>query len=175
MLTTKMIASGHSRWAERFGINVMLGTSVLKAIWDELAQTWSVTVSPTAGQEEIITARNLVLSIGGGAAVPVSPEWPGREEFGGTAVHSIDYKTAEPWRGKKGVVIGTANTGHDVAEDMVNAGLKSVTMVQRGATFVFPAEWLHKAEDSMSHHHPATHAQPEENTARLQTCSGVQP
>src|SRR6201999_2650924 len=40
----------------------------------------------------------------------------------------------------------TANTAHDIAEDMANAGM-TTTMVQRNPTFVFPAEWLHSAED----------------------------
>ena len=43
-------------------------------------------------------------------------------------------------------MIGTANTGHDVAEDLANAGM-ATTIVQRNPTFVFPAEWLHRAED----------------------------
>ena len=47
-------------------------------------------------------------------------------------------------------VIGTANTGHDIAEDMANAGMDT-TMVQRNSTFVFPAEWLHRAEDVHYH------------------------
>jgi hypothetical protein len=43
-------------------------------------------------------------------------------------------------------VVGVANTGHDVAEDMANASM-DVTMVQRGPTFILPVEWLHAAED----------------------------
>jgi cation diffusion facilitator CzcD-associated flavoprotein CzcO len=69
-------------------------------------------------------------------------------------MHSKDYKNALDWRGKHGVVVGTANTGkssifllrgpyiqifllllaQDIAEDMVNAGLASVTLVQRSKT-----------------------------------------
>lgn len=65
-------------------------------------------------------------------------------------MHSAQYVCADEWRGKKGVVVGTANTGrmslnrlrrptlthvgHDVAEDMLAAGLSSVTLVQRGRT-----------------------------------------
>jgi cation diffusion facilitator CzcD-associated flavoprotein CzcO len=68
-------------------------------------------------------------------------------------MHSKDYKNASDWKGKHGVVVGTANTGnksfslsvlliltffdslgHDIAEDMVEAGLASVTMVQRNKT-----------------------------------------
>jgi hypothetical protein len=71
------------------------------------------------------------------------PNLPNREKFNGTVLHSVDYKNSDSWSGKKGVVIGTANTGHDVAVDMVNASLSSITMVQRGHTLVLPVQVLH--------------------------------
>jgi len=49
-------------------------------------------------------------------------------------MHSVNYKNASAWKGKHGIVIGTANTGHDIAEDMLEEGLASVTMIQRSPT-----------------------------------------
>lgn len=80
-----------------------------------------------------------------------------KENFKGTILHSVQYKNPSQWKGKAGVIIGSANTGqayhstaighdgfadhfriaHDVAEDMLEAGLSSVTMVQRGRTCTF--------------------------------------
>lgn len=78
-----------------------------------------------------------------------------QENFKGTILHSADYTSASEWKGKHGVVVGTANTGkknhsriicvfvnkfhlgHDVAEDMVESGLSSVTMIQRSPTCTF--------------------------------------
>ena len=57
-------------------------------------------------------------------------------------MHSVQYKNCESWAGRKAIIIGAANTAHDIAEDMVHAGLESVTMVQRGATCVVPAEYM---------------------------------
>ena len=66
------------------------------------------------------------------------------------------------------MIIGTGNTGtvksclhlsqtkltntiaHDVAEDMLDAGLESVTMVQRGRTAVFPIEYYKMWSDRKS-------------------------
>lgn len=56
-------------------------------------------------------------------------------------MHSAQYKDSDAWSGKKGIVVGTANTGHDVAEDMLQAGM-DVTMIQRGATYVVPREYF---------------------------------
>lgn len=47
----------------------------------------------------------------------------------------------------KAVVVGTANTAHDIAEDMLDAGCSTVTMVQRSDTFVLPTEWYEKVQE----------------------------
>ncbi|KAK4550414.1 hypothetical protein LTR86_011331, partial [Recurvomyces mirabilis] len=79
----------------------------------------------------------------------------------GTIMHSSEYRSCKDWSGQRGVVVGTANTAHDVAEDMANANMYT-TMMQRGHTFVLPAEWLHHALDMHynDHMHP-THADKE--------------
>ena len=48
-------------------------------------------------------------------------------------------------KGARGVTVGTANTGDDVAEDMTNAGLHT-TMLQRGSTMIMPGPWLLAAD-----------------------------
>ncbi|KAG8626324.1 hypothetical protein KVT40_005269 [Elsinoe batatas] len=45
------------------------------------------------------------------------------------------------------LIIGTANTAHDIATSLLPVA-SSVTMLQRSPTFVFPAEWLHAAQDA---------------------------
>ncbi|KAF2157668.1 putative flavin-containing monooxygenase [Myriangium duriaei CBS 260.36] len=146
MLTTKMIGSGFKRWVDRFNINIMTATTVQNAVWDNSSGLWTITAS-AAAQDRTFKAKNLILACGSYASMPASPTWPGRERYKGTALHGSEYTSSTPWRGKRGIVVGTANTGHDVAEDMVQAGFSSVTMVQRGKTFVYPAEWLHAAQD----------------------------
>ena len=76
----------------------------------------------------------------------MSPEWATPEKikasgFKGTVVHGSQYRNVDKFAGQRGVVIGTANTAHDVAEDMAIAGMET-TMVQRNPTFIFPGEWL---------------------------------
>jgi Flavin-binding monooxygenase-like len=61
----------------------------------------------------------------------------GQEIFKGHTLHSVHYTNPSAWKGKRGIVVGTANTGHDVAEDMLAAELSSVTMVQRSPTCIF--------------------------------------
>ena len=155
MLPAKRIGAGHKAWSERYEINLQTSTDVEFASFD--GKRWTVGVSSAEGKQTF-TARHLVLSIGTGHLTPVVPNWATTEKidasgYKGTIVHGSGYRSCAPWAGKHGIVVGTANTGHDVAEDMANAGM-TATMIQRGSTFVFPAEWLHRAEDI--HYRPDT-------------------
>ncbi|EMC98299.1 hypothetical protein BAUCODRAFT_66326 [Baudoinia panamericana UAMH 10762] len=150
MLPAKRIGAGHKAWSEKYDINVRTSTAVDAASYDAESQTWTVRAS-TPEAQQTFTTRNLVLAIGTGHLTPVVPEWASPEKiassgFKGTILHGSNYKNCTLFAGKRGVVVGTANTAHDVAEDMANVGM-STTLVQRGATFIFPAEWLHHAED----------------------------
>ena len=87
------------------------------------------------------------------------PHYPDQELYRGTVLHSKDYTTSAHWAGKHGVIVGTANTAHDVAEDMLGASLSSVTMVQRGRTLVVPATILAHIQDPLYNTHiPTEHA-----------------
>ncbi|PSN61546.1 flavin-containing monooxygenase, partial [Corynespora cassiicola Philippines] len=125
--------------------SLWLSTIVNHATYSKSKGSWTVTLIQ-AGNERVISARHLVFCVGNTGRVPQQPNLPGRESFHGTVIHSVDYTCATEWAGKRGIVIGTANTGHDVAEDMADAGMH-VTMVQRLKTPVLtvPKLPLHKA------------------------------
>ena len=156
MLPTKRIGAGHNAWSKKYNINIRTSTTVARARWEESSREWTVEIQTKGETNDVLKAKNLVLTIGTGHATPAYPSWSTPDQihssgFQGTIVHAFaGYKNAHAWTGKRGVVIGTANTAHDVAEDMANAGMDT-TIVQRGATFVFPAEWLHAAEDTQYH------------------------
>ncbi|HBK05872.1 MAG TPA: monooxygenase, partial [Acetobacteraceae bacterium] len=50
-------------------------------------------------------------------------------------LHSSQYTDGEEWNGKKAIVIGTGNSGHDIAQDLYSSGAK-VTLVQRSPTLI---------------------------------------
>ncbi|KAM5382928.1 hypothetical protein BFJ70_g13532 [Fusarium oxysporum] len=102
--------------------------------------SWTVSLNQSGNQRTIV-ARHVVFCIGFTGRQARVPVFPDRDEFTGEVLHSVDYISASQWAGKRGVVIGTANTGHDVAEDMLHAGM-DVTMVQRSRTAVLNVERL---------------------------------
>lgn len=135
-LGTQDLASGYRRFAERLGIDVWTSSELVKpATFDPTVKKWTVHIVHN-GTPYTVCAHHIVLCTGPGGTVPLRPSCPGLEEYQGTALHSAEYANADAFRGKRGVVVGSANTGHDVARDMVKTGLGEVTMVQRGTTYV---------------------------------------
>lgn len=140
------LARGYQEWAKKYGINVWLSTSLESGSWDVRSKTWQLHIM-RGGEVQTITAAAVVLALGAGCQIPAMPKWAGRENFKGIIQHSVEYTSAKAWRGKRGIVVGTANTAHDVAEDMVEAELISTTMIQRSRTYVMPVEYYTPLSD----------------------------
>lgn len=132
------IAAGFQKYVKTFGINVMTSTKVVSASFDTAAQIWTVLVQRD-GETLTLSARHLVLATGSMGNSPITPEYTDRHKFQGDTIHALRWKNATPWKGKKGIVIGSANTAHDIIADMVKANFESVTLVQRSKTWVMPS------------------------------------
>ncbi|KAK2604340.1 hypothetical protein N8I77_007281 [Diaporthe amygdali] len=141
LLGSKELAEGFQRYANEFDLDVRVSTTVESAKWNEGTKVWTVEAKQN-GRDWSIQGRHLVFAIGAVGQFPKIPQIPNREAFQGTAMHSVQYKYPTAWKGKKGVVVGTANTAHDVAEDMVDAELSSVTLVQRSPTAILPYKYF---------------------------------
>jgi len=137
---------GYQRFVKTYGLDVWLSTNLEKARWNKKDSTWTLRVN-RRGMRQDVRTRHLVLAIGGGGQIPKMPTLANREVFNGKVLHSGDYKNSKAWAGLRGVVIGSANSGHDITNDMLQAGCSSVTMIQRGRTPVLPVEYYRKIYD----------------------------
>ncbi|MEW6320860.1 MAG: NAD(P)/FAD-dependent oxidoreductase [Acidobacteriota bacterium] len=72
---------------------------------------------------------------------PIVPRWPGQETFGGTVVHSAEYRNGRPFAGKRVLVVGFGNSGGEIAIDLHEHGAEPSIAV-RGAVNVVPREIL---------------------------------
>lgn len=133
------LARGYKEYAEKHEINVWLSSKLESASIDQKTKIWTINFT-RQGETKTLKTPHFVFAIGAGGTIPKMPQLPGREHFHGTVIHSGSYKNAREWKGKKCVIVGCGNTAHDVAEDMLDAGVESVTMIQRGRTFVSPIE-----------------------------------
>ena len=75
----------------------------------------------------------------GASGIASVPDIPGLSNFAGTVLHSSHYEDGEAWTGKNALVIGSGNSGHDIAQDLHAAGAK-VTLVQRSPTMIVNVE-----------------------------------
>jgi putative flavoprotein involved in K+ transport len=128
------IANWLEFYADTMEINVWLQTEFLRGSYDEKAGRYTLTVKRGDGTERILRPRHIVFATGV-SAVPIMPKLPGIETFAGDLMHSAHYDSGKKWKGKKGIVFGTGNSGHDVAHDLCVSGVET-TMVQRAKTLI---------------------------------------
>ena len=61
--------------------------------------------------------------------VPFVPDWPGT--FEGEIVHSTAYRNPEPFRGRRVLVVGSGNSGAEIAADVSSGGAAEVLLSVR--------------------------------------------
>jgi len=114
-------------------------TTCTSASYDAAKGEWRVEVDRD-GERVTLAPKELVLATGM-SGVPNIPEIPGIDGFKGDIWHSSKHPGGEGYAGKKAVVIGSNNSGHDICADLWEHGA-DVTMVQRSTTHVSKSETL---------------------------------
>jgi dimethylaniline monooxygenase (N-oxide forming) len=117
-------------YAERFGVrpHIRFRTEVTDV--SPSGDSWTVTLK--GGEQKRYSA---VLVANGHLWDPRWPSFPGR--FEGTAIHSHHYKTADPFEGKRVLVVGIGNSAVDIAVDLCRQA-KSVHLSTRRSAWVMP-------------------------------------
>jgi putative flavoprotein involved in K+ transport len=62
---------------------------------------------------------------------PVVPDWPGRESLGGRLVHSVEYVEPARYAGLDVLVVGSGNSGAEIATDLAEGGAARVRLSVR--------------------------------------------
>ena len=121
-------------YAEAMEINCWTSTEFVRGSYDEQAQCWSVQLRRADGTVRSMRPRHVVFAIGA-SPIPHMPELPGLDSFAGEVMHSGQYQTGVPWKGRKALVLGTGTSGHDVAQDLHACGA-DVSLIQRSPTYI---------------------------------------
>ncbi len=127
------LANWFESYAESLELNVWTGTDLVWGAYDDVAGRWALTLRRD-GEDRTVHPRHLVYATGV-SSIPVRPELPGLAEFGGTVMHSGAYTHGAMWRGRCALVLGTGNSGHDVAQDLQASGA-AVQLIQRSPTYI---------------------------------------
>ena len=131
------LANWFESYVDGLELNFWTDTEFEGGTYDETKGCWDVTLR-RGGETRTMHPRHVVLATGV-SGIPNIPEIPSLTNFGGQIVHSSGYDDGESWKGKRALVIGTGNSGHDIAQDLYSSGA-TVTMVQRSSTLVVSIE-----------------------------------
>ncbi|GFF46966.1 probable indole-3-pyruvate monooxygenase YUCCA10 [Aspergillus udagawae] len=134
------LADWFEAYASIMELNIWLKTSVKSAVYDDAKAQWTVTVvRGNTGLERVLHPRHIIWCTGH-SGEPKIPVFPGQAHFKGTVYHGSQHHDASDYdvKGKKVVVVGTGNSGHDIAQNFYENGA-DVTMLQRSGTYVITA------------------------------------
>ncbi|MFV0297649.1 MAG: flavin-containing monooxygenase [Hyphomicrobiaceae bacterium] len=128
------IANWLEFYADTMEINIWNSTEFTGGSFDEKTKTWSLDVKKSDGSTRTLKPRHVIFATGV-SAIPIMPRMPGIETFKGELMHSSKYNNGRAFKGMNAAVLGTGNSGHDVAHDLCISGANT-SMVQRNATLI---------------------------------------
>ncbi|MFO1158642.1 MAG: NAD(P)/FAD-dependent oxidoreductase [Reyranellaceae bacterium] len=132
------LAGWFEAYVESLELNYWTETEFEGGSYDERHGRWTVTLRRADGSRRQMKPRHVVLATGV-SGIPSLPDIPSLKDFAGKVVHSSRYEDGEAWAGKRALIIGTGNSGHDIAQDLYSGGAQ-VTLVQRSPTLVVNIE-----------------------------------
>ncbi|QPF84140.1 NAD(P)/FAD-dependent oxidoreductase [Bradyrhizobium genosp. L] len=128
------LANWFEAYVDAMELNFWTGTEFTGGSYDDAQGRWTVELRRADGTTRKMQPHHVVMATGV-SGIPNRPDIPGLNNFAGKVVHSSFYEDGEDWYGKRALVIGTGNSGHDIAQDLHSSGAE-VTLVQRSATLI---------------------------------------
>ena len=116
-----MLGNWFEFYADTMELNFWTGTEFIRGDYDEDTKRWNATVRRPDGSERTLRPRHVVFA-NGVSGIPKIPDLPGLDDFNGDVIHPHSFTDGSAWRGKNALVLGTGNSGHDVAQDLHSHG-----------------------------------------------------
>ena len=138
-LGTNQVLAYLEGYAREFGVDGAVQTSTEVLAVEPVAGRWLVTTDRHGAQE-----YDAVVVANGHLSKPRSPSFAGA--FTGERLHSHDYRTSEPFRGKVVVVVGMGNSGCDIAVDLARVA-DQVFLSTRRSAWILPKYLLGRPTD----------------------------
>jgi putative flavoprotein involved in K+ transport len=125
-------------YAKHFDLRIISNCEVQKVRMENEAPFPTWVVDSTCG----LWRCQAVVIATGHYGKPYMPQWPGMEDFTGSLMHSVQYKTGRDYAGKRVLVIGAGNSGAEIATDLAEQGASFVGCSIRTPPPVVPRDWL---------------------------------
>ena len=113
-------------YAVHHRLDVRLGTGVSRVDRSASGDSWSLTLADGSSH----TAPYVVVATGFNHT-PREPDVPGLSAYTGEVVFARDYRSGAPYSGRDVLVVGTGNTGTELAVDLVEHGAARVRLAVR--------------------------------------------
>lgn len=110
-------------YAARHRIEPRFGTSVERV--ERSDGGWRLTTSDGPVEADVAVVAT------GFTNAPYLPDWPGAAGFTGELLHSSEYRNADPYRGRNVLVVGSGNSGAEIAAELVERGAGRVRVSVR--------------------------------------------
>ncbi|MEW1951840.1 NAD(P)/FAD-dependent oxidoreductase [Terrabacter sp. NPDC080008] len=118
-------------YAAHHRLDVRLGAEVSRLDRSPDATSWTVTLADGS----TLTAPYVVVATGFNHT-PHTPDVPGLDDYTGTVVLARDYRNGAAHTGKDVLVVGTGNTGTELAVDLAEHGAARVRLAVRTAPHI---------------------------------------
>src|SRR5215472_13437134 len=122
------LAGWFEAYVESMELNYWTSAEFEGGGYDNKEERWTVSVRRADGTARTMRPRHVVMATGV-SGIPNVPDIPSLRNFTGQVMHSSRYEDGEDFSGKRALVIGTGNSGHDIAQDLYSSGAH-VTLVQ---------------------------------------------
>ena len=128
--------------ADKHGLraHTRFGTEVEALWWDEDQGHWQVHSVNATGEREVSYAR-VVVTAAGYLNRPRWPDFPGRDTFEGSSIHSAQWDSALDLTGKRVAIIGAGCTAVQIVDACVEQ-VERLTVFQRQPHWVAPRKRL---------------------------------
>ena len=122
-------------YVSHFKISPMYQRSVEFASFDEEAKKWNVKArNVSSGEIEEYSARFLVVA-SGETSNPFIPKFEGLNTFTGEVIHSTGFKNGKTYCDKNVLVVGSGNSGMEIALDLANHGARTSIAIRSPVTY----------------------------------------
>lgn len=127
------------QYAKSMELSFWNDKTVIGADFNDAEGKWTVTIRDNETGEIIkLNPKHVVMSTGH-SGEPNIPYFKDQEKFKGKIVHSSQHTTGKAFENQNAIVIGSCNSGHDIAQDFYEQGAKP-TIVQRSTTCIISSE-----------------------------------
>ncbi|KAI9119268.1 hypothetical protein K1719_009943 [Acacia pycnantha] len=117
-------------YVSHFRISPLYRRTVQRAEYDEGGQKWRVEArNGDSGEVEEYSGRFLVVATGENSE-PFVPAVEGLGGFKGRVIHSTEFKSGKKFKDEHVLVVGSGNSGMEIALDLANHGARTSILVR---------------------------------------------